>query len=393
MPAPAAASRVTAADVPPAATGPLARAAETPAAPRRVSPRRRRVVIVAALAAGFALFPRGDAPAPPPRAAHAVVAPPTPLAAGKVHVTLPPGWEALSLPIRVPGLPRDRAAAPGGKEAAGVVFVGLAPRDAHNRALLSPKVGKPDGAPVAIRLGSLAAYRHELRWNGRALTVYAAPTSAGVATVACLSPAPDCRAIAESLRVPDAKGFPLGPDPAFAAAANRALKLPARSLAARTAKRQASTAKALAADYRAARSALSRVKAGPADEPLRADLTRWLGRAADAYRDVSGAASANARGQYAGAAKRAHAAERALRGAVRGSAYRDAIHVAPARMLPALRRPPVVTPKPTPVPRSPRTPAPTPVPTAQPRPTPTYPGPAPCDFDCGPPEPGDGGED
>ena len=85
---------------------------------------------------------RGARSAAGARVSHAAVATVTPLDAGKVRVTLPPGWDALSLPVNVPGLPRERAAAPGGKESAGVVLVGMAPRDAHNRPLLSPRVGK-----------------------------------------------------------------------------------------------------------------------------------------------------------------------------------------------------------------------------------------------------------
>jgi hypothetical protein len=201
------------------------------------------------------------------------------------------------------------------------------------------------------------------------------------------------------LRVAGAKGFPLGADPAFAVAATHALKLPTRSLAAHTPKAQARIAKAIAADYRAARTKLGHAESGPAAEPLRADLTRRLTRAADAYRDVASAAAANARPRYASAAKRAHAAEQGLRDAVRRSIYRDTIHIARARTLPALRRPPAVVPKPTPVPRTPRTPVPTPTPRAPaPTPVPTivapkpHPGPMPCDFDCVPTGPEDGGE-
>jgi hypothetical protein len=308
-------------------------------------------------------------------------------------VTLPPGWSVLSVPVAVPGLPRDRAAAPDGKESDGVVLVGMAPRDAHNPELVSPRLHAE--RPSEARLGELAAYRYDgLRWNGRSLTVYAAPTTAGVATVACLSPVSDCARIAASLQVPGAKGFPLGPDRAFAAAARRALKTPARSLAARTTKGQASAAAQIATDYRTARARIAHVKAGPADEPLRADLTRRLDKAAHAYRDLATAAAANARKRFASAARRAHAAEQLLRGTVRASVYRGAIDVARPRTIPALRRPPViVVPAPTPLPRSdPPKPAPTPAPRTPipPTPTPKRPKYTPCDFDCVPRDSGEG---
>ena len=267
-------------------------------------------------------------------------------------MTLPPGWSALSLPVVVPGLPRARAAAPGGRESSGVVLVGMAPRSAHRPALLSPELGAAGGSPASVRLGRLAAYRHDgLRWNGRPLTVYAAPTSAGVATVACLSPASsaDCRRIAESLDVPGANGFPLGPDPAFAAAANRALKRPERSLAGSTAKAQADAARRIAGDFRTARARLGRVAAGPADAPLVASLTKPLSAAVEAYGELAAAADANGRRRYASAAKRAHAAELALRKAVRTSVYRDTLRTPHAQAIPSLRRPPAVE-KPAPAP-------------------------------------------
>jgi len=238
-----------------------------------------------------------------------------------------------------------------------------------------------------VRLGRLAAYRHDgLRWNGRPLTVYAAPTSAGVATVACLSPASsaDCRRIAESLDVPGANGFPLGPDPAFAAAANRALKRPERSLAGSTAKAQADAARRIAGDFRTARARLGRVAAGPADAPLVASLTKPLSAAVEAYGELAAAADANGRRRYASAAKRVHAAELALRKAVRTSVYRDTLRTPHAQAIPSLRRPPAVekpAPAPPVTPDPPARPTPTPQPTT---PTPTPPKGPRCDFDCGP---------
>ena len=364
----------------------------------RAGPRRRRVPRGDAGAARFSpssssspaagavvLARPDDSPPPPARVSHAAVATVTPLEAGKVRVTLPPGWDALSLPVNVPGLPRERAAAPGGKESDGVVLAGMAPRDAHNRALLSPRVGK--AKPTAVKLGDLAAYRYDgLRWNGRRLTVYAAPTSAGVATVACLSPAPDCARIAESLTVPGAKGFPLGADRAFAAAIRRALDLPPRSLAQDTPAGQASAARRIAADLRTARTNVARVKAGPADEPLRADLARRLAAIADAYTDLGTAAAGNARGAYASAARRARTAEGALRETLRRSVYD--VRSPRARSIPALRRPPAPPkPKPTPVP------TPIPRPHVTPTPIPRIPTPDPKNCaDCGDWQDSTGGE-
>ena len=55
------------------------------------------------------------------------------------------------------------------------------------------------------------------------MTVYASPTSEGVATVACLAPPADaaafkaeCEAIADTLQLASGKPFPVGPDPGYA---------------------------------------------------------------------------------------------------------------------------------------------------------------------------------
>ncbi len=60
-----------------------------------------------------------------------------------------------------------------------------------------------------------------------------------------------------------------------------------------------------------------RVKAGPADEPLRAGLTRRVAAIAAAYGDLAQAAASNDRGAYAKAAEHARAAEDALRRTLR----------------------------------------------------------------------------
>jgi hypothetical protein len=276
-----------------------------------------------------------------------VAAPRVALRAGVVRVELPGTWRALSLPIDVPGLPREGAAAPHGQESDGVVLVGMAPKDAHRPGLLSPRLG--DGAPEAVRLGRLEAYRHAgLSWNGRGLTVYAVPTSKGVATVGCLAPVSpgDCRQIAESLVVDGATAFPLGPDPKFARAV--AFRLPSRSLRAQTAANQAKAARRVAADYRAARGRLARVKAGPADEPLVSRLRDRTAAAADAFQALAGAADKNDRAAYATAAKRARAAETRLRGTIHASVYRGTLDPPRPHAIPALRRPPVVVKPPTP---------------------------------------------
>ena len=339
-------------------------APSAPVGPAAASRPRRGLLRVAGGVAvagvGVVLVTRGDeapAPAPAARVSHAAVATVTPLDAGKVRVTLPPGWEALSLPVNVPGLPRERAAAPGGTESAGVVLVGMAPRDAHNRRLLSPRVGKAEtGRGEARRAGRLSL--HGLHWNGRALTVYAAPTSAG------------CRdGRVPGTRARTARGSP-GRSRCRARRGSRSATIPrsgappgARShVPARLAQRratpagQASAARRIAADLRAARAKVARVKAGPGRRaaarrphpPGRGDRRRLRrprpGRGEQRPRRLREGGQARSRG--------------------RGRAAADAAPqpdpgVPRARSIPALRRPPA-PPKPKPTP--------TPVPTVIPRP-------------------------
>ena len=94
------------------------------------------------------------------------------------------------------------------------------------------EVPKPSGA-VQIGGGDVQAYRYDnLKPNGfdRTVTVYAAPTSAGVATLACLAPAADaesfaatCDQIANTLELSSGDPLPVGPSKAYAGAVSKAL--------------------------------------------------------------------------------------------------------------------------------------------------------------------------
>jgi hypothetical protein len=364
--------------------------------------------LAAAAAAAAVLLP-GDAP-PPPREKAAVV-PTVALQAGPVGLTLPGGWQELAVPVAIPGLrlADGRAAAPPG---GGAVLAGLAPRDAHTPALLSRalldalglRAGVvPDRATV--RLGGYAAYRYEglrPRGLGRAVTVYAAPTTAGVATVACIAPltAADCERAARSLRVRSATGFALGPDTAFGDAVERILARLARDLrahgddlrAARRARGQAAAARRLSAAYRSASSALARQAASPADEGALEALMRATRSAGSAYADLGAAARAVAPRGYRAAAARARTAERRMRqalAALEAGGYDDLTRPRP-RSIPGLRRPPAAQP-PDPGPADPGPSDPGPADPGPSDPAPSDPGPSdPGPSDPGPSDPGGG---
>ena len=269
------------------------------------------------------------------------------------------------MPVAVPGLrlKDGRAAAP---PSGGAVLAGLAPRDAHTPALLSGELldalGLRSGVVPdreAVRLGDYAAYRYEglrPRGLGRAVTVYAAPTTAGVATVACIAPLTpaDCERAAETLRVSSASGFALGPDRAFGdgvdgvlAQLDAALRSHGDALrAARRARGQAAAATRIAGDYRAASAALAQNAPSPADQSALDGLVRATRAAGGAYADLASAARAVGPRGYRSAASRARAAERRLASALdalEDGGYETLTRPRP-RSIPPLRRPRAVQP-------------------------------------------------
>ena len=140
----------------------------------------------------------------------------------------------------------------------------------------------PKGEPV--RLGDLEALRYAgLQAEGSAgrLTVYAAPTSAGVATIACQAPAgaagatflPECERVASSVQLTSGRSLPLGPSENDARARHRTLadldsarRTGTRRLrSAGTPDAQGRAARNLAAAYDRAARRLSEAPAGPAE--------------------------------------------------------------------------------------------------------------------------------
>ena len=106
--------------------------------------------------------------------------------------------------------------------------------------------------PDRVRLGKAEALRYEglepKDFGGRALTVFAAPTSAGVATIACYAPPgggaafrADCERVAGTLEV-EGTTYPLGADKKYAAALSGVIaQLGKRRQAGRTALAKAGT--------------------------------------------------------------------------------------------------------------------------------------------------------
>ena len=183
----------------------------------------------------------------------------------------------------------------------------------------------PERTPVKLGPDDIQAYRYAgLQPQGfdRTVTIYAAPTSAGVATVACLAPAeaaegfgPECEGIADTLQVSDAKPFPVGPNPAYAKTLNRTLnQLDRRVAAGREALRATARPSAPRRAPRATsrpptprpRKQLKQAETSPADATINDALVERLTDAKEAWKKAASAASDKNKGgfQRSGAAIR-----------------------------------------------------------------------------------------
>jgi hypothetical protein len=135
------------------------------------------------------------------------------VSAGALDLNVPDDWRPASGATAIPGLEYTESVSltpPGGTNE-GTVTAGFT--NARGRSLLPTsfvrQLGEPPPMTDGVRLGELEAYRYsDLKpsgFNGR-LTVYVAPTSEGVATVACSAPGssassfmPACEGVATSL--------------------------------------------------------------------------------------------------------------------------------------------------------------------------------------------------
>ncbi len=295
------------------------------AVPRRRVPRAAigvGIVLVAAVATGILAGGSGERESPPPAAD-----PDSPaLAAGALAFRGPAGWTTREAPS-IAGLRLRGAAAAGNGESmmvAGTTAAAgptLLPADFTQR-LASPP--KPDGA---VSLGGAQAYRLAdltLKDSDGAMTLLVAPTTAGVATIACLGTDADrarCETAAGSLALSDGvRPLRLGPSERYA----RELKAPLDRLRARrgsalrklrsadTPDGQARALDTVASAYRKAAAALGGVAPNPPERPAHSALRRAITRAGNAYGSVADAAREQGQRKYSRARKRARAADRVV---------------------------------------------------------------------------------
>jgi hypothetical protein len=187
----------------------------------------------------------------------------------------------------------------------------------------------PPRQAVQLASNKLQAYRYpNLRPRGLddPVTLYTVPTSAGVATVACVDPSADCESIANTLKLNAGTAFPVGPSKDYAAGLGKTLggldkKVQAGRKAlrgAKTPKAQASAARRLSAAYKSASASISKLKVSPADAAANQQLAASLKATGNAYGKLASAASAGNKRAYAKARSQVGDAEESVARALRG---------------------------------------------------------------------------
>ncbi len=259
--------------------------------------------------------------------------------AGSVEFTFPDAWRRVSEQPEVPGVrfsdpivlavdqPRGARLVAGQVAASGPE---LLPAGLRGRL--------PDPSPTGdtVRLGDLQALRYaelEPRGLDGGLQLYAVPTTAGVATIACTGPAGgagaafrrDCESVATTLQLTGAEAYTLGPQPEYAQRLGRTLDRLNRAAGSGTARlrragtpdEQAEAAAALAGDYRRAGEAVLAAEVSPRDAAANRALGGALERTGSAYAAAAEAARANDEGAYSAAEGRVTRGQGQIRAALR----------------------------------------------------------------------------
>jgi hypothetical protein len=252
-----------------------------------------------------------------------------------VKAKVPEGWAKLSSVPAVPGLGVADAAAfaPGGKDGGEALVLGAVRKSADNSTLLSTGLIKAAGTlpkKEAVAIGDgLQAYRYrnmKLAGFERPVTIYAVPTTAGVATIACVAPTATCDASANTMQLVSAKSFPVGPSADYAKAVGNAMGAlgkatksgQAKLESAKTPRAQASAAAGLSAAYAKAAKALGGLELSPADTLANQRLVAGLTATSKAYANAAKAARKNKKNAYASAKKAVAAGQKIVSNAMTG---------------------------------------------------------------------------
>jgi hypothetical protein len=294
-----------------------------PEAPAAAAPRSRRGLVAAIVAgvallavAGFVIGHSGSSSDDESGSGPALT---QSASAGSVELSFPAAWRRVTDTPDVPGTtfadPMVLANPAGGRMTAGTVGEASGPSLLPDGLLERLGAGAPKrGEPVA--LGGAQAFRYKalgVKGAARPLTIYTAPTTAGVVTMACSPPPVEpaaylatCERVAGTLRLLGAKPYPLGPDSAHAKAltkelvALRARRAPAERILARarTPAAQARAAAALATAYAASARRLGGLEVSPYAKKANVGLVTALDRTAKAYAAAARAARSGDRAAY-----------------------------------------------------------------------------------------------
>jgi len=291
------------------------------------------LALVGILAAGAgtaaAVRALSDDLAPPPRA---IVA-----RASGIEVKGPPGWRQQAgragisgLDIAAPVSVAPRSPISGSDQLTAVAGISNAAGASLLPAAFREQLGEQTRR-TPVDLGSLDAYRYTglETATGDPLAVFVAPTSIGVATVACRIPGgmganrsyPPCDRIASTLRLTRGSAYPLGPSAALARALRKQLpRLDRRQTSAlRKMSRaggagpQAAAAAELADAFRDTARGLASIRISPESEKGRAALVEAFRRLRDSYKTLAVAARREDGPAYIAAKRAVRAGERAVR--------------------------------------------------------------------------------
>src|SRR5205085_3149863 len=190
-------------------------------------------------------------------------------------------------------------------------------------------------SPVPVSFGGIQAYRYaNLHISGLSspVTLYAVPTSAGVATIACwgtvhLNPsfATQCSQVTATLRLIGASAYPLGASASYARKLTNTFNTlrsatngPLSQLkTATTPSGQSSAASHLASAYSSAASTLSREAVSPRDRDANNAVVAALKQIATGYSHAAAAASSGSNSAYNSAGQQINSGSSALSSALR----------------------------------------------------------------------------
>ncbi len=252
--------------------------------------------------------------------------------AGNVELSFPSGWQRTTSAPTIAGLSFSQplALAASSKSSASGQSLVAGEVNASGPSLLPATFTSavsgtlPRAEPVL--LGSLQAYRyHGVTVKGLSgpVTLYTVPTTAGVATIACLSPSAtaattQCSQIAATLKLSASTAFPLAPSQQYASSLEHIFSTlhsaagsgESHLSSATSASAQATAAAQIAAAYDAAASSLRGLSVSPAVRALNANLASSLAAVGGSYAALGSAAAANDEGAY-GRASSAISSDRA----------------------------------------------------------------------------------